>query len=194
MEGGSFPISSVSINEEKIIIDFIRGPGTTGNPTGLSFIGHDNQAAPILVNDRGIGLLYFSNLAIKPAEGPVSQTCSDPYERISLLGTELKMNADIKALISTPLDTDRFYFIAKNPNRGVKVELSNLPADFDLYLYDSRGKLIESSKNSGKTSELIQLDNVKKKERYTIYVVGKNGAFHSKNCYSLKLSFAKPGE
>lgn len=194
LEGGVFPITGISINKNNIIIDFIRGPGTDGNPTGLSFIGHDNQAAPILVNEQGIGLLYFSNLAIKPAEGPVSQNCSDPYERISLLGTELKMNSSIKALISNPLDTDRFYFNAKNPNRGLKVELTNLPADFDIYLYDSRGKLISSSIQTGQNNELIELDNVKKKERYTIYVVGKNGAYHAKNCYSLKLSFKKEGD
>lgn len=191
LEGGVFPITGIAINKNNIIIDFIRGPGTNGNPTGLSFIGHDNQAAPILINEQGIGLLYFSNLAIKPAEESVSQNCSDPYERISFFGTELKMNSTIRALISNPLDTDRFYFNAKNPNRGLKIELSNLPADFDIYLYDSRGKLISSSINNGQNNELIELDKVKKKERYTIYVVGKNGAFHAKNCYSLKLSFKK---
>lgn len=194
LEGGNFIVTGVAIDKNKITLDFVRASGTTGNPSGLSFIGHDNQSAPILINERGIGLLHFHNLAIKPATPSTTKNCSDPYERISLFGTELKMNSSIKALISNPLDTDRFYFIGKNPNRGVKIDLTGLPADFDIYLYDPLGRLVGSSTNSGTTNESISLETVKKKTRYTIYVVGKNGAFHAKDCYSLKLNYIKEGK
>jgi hypothetical protein len=194
LEGGSFAITSVVINNNKVIIDFSRNPGTSNNPTGLSFIAHDNNSAPMLVNNRGIGLLYFYNLPIGPLEGSISAVCKDPYERISLLGTELKMNSKIKALISSPLDNDRFYFHAKNNKKGLKLELTNLPADYDVYLYDSRGKLIESSTKDGQTDETIVLNETKKKERYTIYISGKKGAFNTQSCYTLKLNYKKEND
>ncbi|WP_290794339.1 T9SS type A sorting domain-containing protein [Flavihumibacter sp. UBA7668] len=194
LEGGSFTITSVVINDNKVIIDFSRNPGTNNNPTGLSFIAHDNNSAPMLINNRGIGLLYFYNLPIGPLEGSTSAVCKDQYERLSLLGTQLKMKSKIKALISSPLDNDRFYFHAKNNKKGLKLELTNLPADYDVYLYDSRGKLIESSTKDGQTDETIVLDETKKKERYTIYISGKKGAFDANSCYTLKLNYKKEND
>jgi hypothetical protein len=187
LEGGNFPITNVSINGNNVDIDFIRTAGTNGNPTGLSFVGHDNQSAPMLVNERGIGLLYFYNLPIavppRKPEGP----CNDPYERLSLLGTEIKMNSTIKALISSVLDTDRFYFDANKNNKGIRIELTDLPADYDIYLYNSLGKQVGVSKKPGKADEVIKIDEITKKERFTILVVGKNGAHDHKKCYTLKL-------
>lgn len=192
LEGGDFEITSLVINDNKVVMDFIRNPGTTNDPTGLSFIGHDNTSAPMLVNNKGIGLLYFNNLPIGALEDPGSAPCTDPYERLfSLLGTELKMKSTIKALISNQLDTDRFYFYAKNNKKGLKLDLINLPADYDIYLYDSRGKLVGSSTNDGQADERIELDETKKKERYTILVAGKRGAFNGKSCYTLKLNYKK---
>lgn len=189
LEGGSFPITNVSVSGNNVLISFIRSSGTNGNPSALSYIGHDNAAAPILLNERGIGLLYFANLPIGDPEGGSEEPteCSDPYERLSLLGTELKMNTTIKALISSPLDSDRFYFNSNTNKSGVKIELVNLPADYDIYLYNSKGKLVESSTNRGQEDELILLKQTKKKERYTILVTGKRGAFNATNCYTLKL-------
>ena len=77
------------------------------------------------------------------------------------------------------------------PAFNIPDDLTNLPADYDVYLYDSRGKLIESSTKDGQTDETIVLNETKKKERYTIYISGKKGSFDAKSCYTLKLNYKK---
>jgi hypothetical protein len=60
--------------------------------------------------------------------------------------------------------------------------LSNLPADYDLRLYNSAGTLLYSSENGGTTSETITYNNAPV-ATYYIRVVGYNGAFSSSACY-----------
>jgi hypothetical protein len=69
----------------------------------------------------------------------------------------------------------------------VAVDLTTLPADYDLRLYSSTGKLLKSSLKTGTTNERIFYNN-NKAASYTIQVSGYNGAFDPNNCYNLLVS------
>ena len=63
--------------------------------------------------------------------------------------------------------------------------LSNLPADYDLRLYNSAGTLLSTSANGGNASEQIKYNNAPV-GTYYIRVYGYNGVFNSSTCYTLR--------
>ena len=64
------------------------------------------------------------------------------------------------------------------------VNLTTLPADYDLYLYNASGTLIAQSTNSNTKNEAISY-NVKTKGNYYIKVVGYGGAYNATKAYTL---------
>ena len=65
------------------------------------------------------------------------------------------------------------------------VTLSNLPADYDLYVYNKSLKLVGSSTNTGTSNEVVIYNSNARKATYYIKVVGKNGAYNTSQCYNL---------
>lgn len=111
-------------------------------------------------------------------------TCSDTYESNNTLSAAktIAVNTNIPALIGTSTDIDWFKFTNTSTQKNIRVTLSNLPADYDLRLYNSAGTLLYSSENGGTTSESITYNNAPV-ATYYIRVVGYNGAFSSSACY-----------
>ncbi|MBN2390919.1 MAG: DNRLRE domain-containing protein [Anaerolineae bacterium] len=115
-------------------------------------------------------------------------TCSDPQEPNDTFGEAFLISAGVEYLgcIPTPSDLDYFRFDVA-PNTAISVELFNLPANYDLYLYDPAQVLLDSSANGGTTSEMVE---------YTTGLAG--GQFYAKvqssgewdlyNPYALKLT------
>lgn len=189
LEGGSYTINSVSLSGNNVIIDFTRNSGTITNPTGLSYLGHSGGAAPVLANSNGIGLLYFLGFPINSSEPPPPPACTDLYETSGKNGAVIGVNNTIKALISSPSDIDKFQFKTDNRSRHIKISLFNLPADYDIKLQNSKGKLIRSSVNTGTTPEVIVYSGALK-TGYRLEISGKNGAFNVSECYSLKVELS----
>ena len=179
LEGGNFTITDINLSGSNIIIDFARNPGSITNPTGLSFLGHEGNAAPILVNNNGIGLLYFSNISIG------YEACTDKYENRNIKGAHIKFNKPINALISSSNDVDVFNFKTNKNIEQVKINLTNLPADYDLFLYNEKWELAGSSILDGNSPEQILINNTGKKDEFLIVIKGKNGAFDKDDCYQL---------
>lgn len=188
LEGGSYAINNVSLSGNNVTINFTRNSGTITNPTGLSYLGHSGGAAPILTNSSGIGLLYFMGFPINTSEPP-PPSCTDPYEGSGKNGALIGVNNTITALISSSADIDKFQFKTDNRSRYIKISLFNLPADYDLKLQNSKGKLIRSSANTGTTPEVILYTGALK-TGYRLEISGKNGAFNSTVCYSLKVEIS----
>ena len=67
--------------------------------------------------------------------------------------------------------------------------LTNLPADYDLKLYNSAGTLINTSQNGGTTSESIVLNNATV-GTYYVHVYGYSGAFSASACYTINASIS----
>lgn len=116
-------------------------------------------------------------------------TCTDTYESNNTSSTAktIARNTDITALIGTSTDKDYFKFTTTSTTGfKVKIDLTNLPADYDLKLY--RGTtLVGTSQNTGTTAEQL-IYNYTAAATYTVYVYGYNSAFNASSCYTLRAS------
>ena len=86
-----------------------------------------------------------------------SDNCLDIYEFNNTFSTakEISINTAITALIDNQHDNG--YFIIKNTElkRDIKINLTNLPADYDVRIYDVNRQVIGSSTKSGTSDEKI---------------------------------------
>jgi hypothetical protein len=120
-------------------------------------------------------------------QAAVSTSCTDTYESNNSLSAAktISVNANISALLNTSTDVDWFKFSNTSTAKNIRVTLSNLPADYDLRLYNSAGTLLFTSANGGNAVEQIKYNNAPV-GTYYIRVYGYNGAFNASTCYTLK--------
>jgi hypothetical protein len=91
----------------------------------------------------------------------------------------ISLNTDIDGKISSATDTD-FYSFSIKPKTTATVNLTNLPADYDIYLYKNAQAAFGNSKNTGTSSEAL----TKSFATGTFYVkvIAKKKAFDVYNC------------
>jgi len=118
-----------------------------------------------------------------------ASTCSDPYEpnNSSSAYKTIAVNTDIDALISSTTDADWYRFSTTSPNTNIQVNLTNLPADYDVRLYRSNLTTLATGQNGGTTSESIKR-NTSSPATYYVRVYGYNGAFNTTQCYRLRVN------
>ncbi|MBL0046978.1 MAG: fibronectin type III domain-containing protein [Bacteroidetes bacterium] len=116
-------------------------------------------------------------------------TCSDAYEanNSSSAAKVIPMNTDITALINKSSDVDWYKFTTVAPNTKVKVTVTNLPADYDVKMYNSSVTLLYTSQNGGTTSEQIIRNSTTATTLY-LKVYGYSSAFNASSCYTLRVS------
>ncbi len=112
-------------------------------------------------------------------------SCVSAYEANETLATSasLAVNTTISAAIGTASDID-YYKFTTTATSNLSIVLSNLPADFDMYIYNAAGTQIGSSAGTT-TSETVNL-NSQAAGTYYIKVIGYNGANSTTVCYNLK--------
>jgi len=120
-------------------------------------------------------------------QATISTSCTDSYETNNTLSAAklIAVNTNITALLNTSTDVDWFKFSNTSTAKNIRVTLSNLPADYDLRLYNSAGTLLSTSANGGNASEQIKYNNAPV-GTYYIRVYGYNGVFNSSTCYTLR--------
>jgi hypothetical protein len=91
----------------------------------------------------------------------------------------------VNSQIATASDVDWYKFTNTAAQSNIYITLSNLPGDYDVYLYNSAGTLIGSSTAGGTTSEAI-IFNTSTVGTYYVRVIGYNGAFSTSVCYKLR--------
>ncbi|MBK7938926.1 MAG: T9SS type A sorting domain-containing protein [Lewinellaceae bacterium] len=126
-----------------------------------------------------------------------SGSCADQYETNNSLSTAkvVPVNTAFTAKIATSTDKDYNKFSNTSATRNIKIELTTLPADYDLRLYrkntnNNNYTLLASSLNAGTASELITYNTTTVSSNYVAYVFGYNGAFSASQCYTLKVSLS----
>lgn len=89
--------------------------------------------------------------------------------------------------IGTSTDQDWFKFTTGGTGT-ISLSLTNLPGDYDLYLYDSSGTQLAASTQSGTTAESI---SYAASAAGTFYakVVGYNGAMSTTQAYALTATY-----
>ncbi|HYF30907.1 MAG TPA: zinc-dependent metalloprotease family protein [Chitinophagaceae bacterium] len=118
---------------------------------------------------------------------PIGGGCTtnfEPNESLAAAAT-VATNTTHSAGITTTTDKDWFAFTLSGTN-NLNITLSNLPADYDIILYNSAGTEIRRSENAGTTSESI-VNNNTAAGTYYIQVFGYNGANSTTVCYNLNI-------
>jgi hypothetical protein len=115
--------------------------------------------------------------------------CTDAYESNNTLSAAraISTNTDIIGLINSTTDKDWFRFSTTSPNTNIRINLTNLPADYDIRLYNSSGTQLAISQNGSTTSEQI-IRNTTTAATYYIQVYGYNGANSTTVCYNLRVN------
>ena len=115
--------------------------------------------------------------------------CTDSYESNNTSNNAkiLTLGTAITASIGTATDVDWFKFTTPNTNASnVRITLYNLPANYDVYLYNKNLNLLGSGTSLLTASETIIYNTTSTRQNYYVKVVGVSGAFSSTQCYTLK--------
>jgi Secretion system C-terminal sorting domain/Fibronectin type III domain len=132
--------------------------------------------------NEGTGLYAQASFVTAP---PV---CNDVYEPNDESGQarSITFGTTISAGISSTNDVDWFKVtMPNNPNTPLLVTLINLPADYDLYVYNKNLMLVGSSANIGASNETVSYYSHIRSAAYYVKVIGKNGAYNVGQCYNL---------
>lgn len=117
--------------------------------------------------------------------------CSDTWETNNNKNTAktIPVNTEITALIGSTTDNDWYKFTNTSSQRNVKIEMYNLPFDYDVRLYRGNTQ-VGISQNGGTASELIIYNNTQSATTYYVRAYGYNGAYSTTQCYNLKASIS----
>ncbi len=112
-------------------------------------------------------------------------SCTDVYEpnEARNRAKTIPVNTNINAKIGTSTDVDWFKFSTTTSQKNLVVSLTDLPANYTLELYDSKGNLLVTSANGSTTNEQVSY-NASKAATYYLRVYGVNSAT-SASCYTL---------
>lgn len=118
---------------------------------------------------------------------PISGGCTTNFEPNETQGAAagVATNTTHSAAITTTTDKDWYSFTISGTN-NLNIALTNLPADYDLILYNSAGTELARSENGGTTSESI-VTNSSAAGTYYVQVFGYNGALSTTVCYNLNI-------
>lgn len=111
--------------------------------------------------------------------------CTDIYESNNTSSTakNLVPNANITAKIGTTTDVDWFKFVNTTAKKNIRISLTNLPDDYDVFLFRNNVQ-VASSENGGTDNEEI-VYNTSIVGTYRVKIIGYDGVFDNTNCYSL---------
>lgn len=117
-------------------------------------------------------------------------SCIDNYEpnNSRSQSASIPTDVDVFSMIGSAGDNDYFVITTTNAAPKLRIDLTNLPFDYDLKLYRSNGRQIGGSQKAGTTSEVIRYNTATEGSTYFIYVYGYNGANSNSQCYTLKAS------
>ena len=115
-------------------------------------------------------------------------TCPSSYDNVSNdnfnKAQQIPLNTDVKGKISPSADKDVYKFTITNGGT-ITISLTNLPADYDIKLFNGSQTQVAVSQSSGTTSEAINYTALS--GTYYVRVYGYNGANSSSVCYNLKV-------
>ncbi|MEO8406509.1 MAG: T9SS type A sorting domain-containing protein, partial [Chitinophagaceae bacterium] len=114
-------------------------------------------------------------------------TCQTAYESNNTQATaaSVPVNTALSASIGSNGDID-YYTFTTSATSNFNITLTNLPGDYDLFLYNSAGTQVASSEAGGTTSETINSTS-RPAGVYYVKVIGFNGAFSTTVCYNLNI-------
>lgn len=148
------------------------------------------QAATDLFGASSNEVTAVSNAWTNVGVGGSTSSTSDAYEpndSLSAAYGPIASGTVYNGYIGSGTDVDWFKFTT-SASGTLSLSLTNLPADYDLYLYNSTGTQIAYSYNGGTTSESISY-SASSTGTFYVKVVGYNGANSTTQAYALKATY-----
>ena len=130
---------------------------------------------------------YSTIAQFKTLSTYTNESCNDLYEPNNSFTTAkiAPVNIAFNATIGTNSDNDYFVFKTTDEQKNIRINLSNLPYDYDVRLYNVNHKLIASSTKYDRTDEKIVINDAPVGYYYVrIYSNGKSSAAI---CYRLSI-------
>lgn len=170
------------------------GTGTTTG-TSASFTGltastqYEFQVQAVCGSTTGSysGSANFTTLSSGGGGG-----CTETFEPNNSRSSSLPLtavNTDLSSQISTSTDNDWYRFANTSATRNIRVDLTNLPADYDLQLYQNN-TLRRTSQNDATNPEVAIWNTTTVASNWYARVYGYNGAFSTTQCYTLRISLS----
>lgn len=170
------------------------GTGTTTG-TSASFTGltastqYEFQVQAVCGSTTGSysGSANFTTLSSGGGGG-----CTETFEPNNSRSSSLPLtavNTDLSSQISTSTDNDWYRFANTSATRNIRVDLTNLPADYDLQLYQNN-TLRRTSQNDATNPEVAIWNTNTVASNWYARVYGYNGAFSTTQCYTLRISLS----
>ncbi len=164
--------------------------GTSVNFTGLTAsTQYEFQVQAVCGSTTGSysGSANFTTLSSGGGGG-----CTETFEPNNSRSGSLPLtavNTNLSSQISTSTDQDWYRFANTSATRNIRVDLTTLPADYDVQLYQNN-TLRGTSQNDGTTSEVITWNTTTVASNWYVRVYGYNGAFSNTQCYTLRISLS----
>jgi Pregnancy-associated plasma protein-A/Secretion system C-terminal sorting domain/Fibronectin type III domain len=118
-----------------------------------------------------------------------SSSCLDAYESNNTFSTAYNIitGTGYQAKICSSTDVDWYKFTTASPKKNFRVDLTNLPADYDVFVYNSNNSMVAQSVNKGTTSESL-VKNPSGYGTWYVMVVGYKGAYNTSTKYTIKVT------
>lgn len=167
----------------------VSGPWTTVNTTSTS------------VNITGLSAstIYYWQVRTNCSSGSSTYSssqfttlpagCTDQYGSNNTFASAapISIGTNVNAEIAPAGEADYFVFSTSGSQKNIKVTLTNLPANYNLTLYNSKGNQLLTSTNAGTSNETI-VYNTNKAATYYVKVFGAtSGDYSSTQCYTLQV-------
>jgi hypothetical protein len=136
-----------------------------------------------------------SNFSSSATFTTLSNSCADTYEPNNSRSGSLPLipiAAEINARISTATDRDWYRFANTAAQRNIRIDLFNLPADYDLQFFQNATRRA-TSQNDATNPEFIIFNTNTVASNWYAYVYGYNGAFNNTSCYTLRVTLSSSG-
>ena len=181
----TYTISYKESNSTTWIDAAINIGSTSFTLNGLSAATSYDWKVYALCNDA---INYITYVGASAQASFTTLACNDVYEtnNTSSQAKTISLGTPVFANISSATDIDWFKIsTANNSGNMLQVTLSNLPADYDLYVYNKNLVLVGSSLATGTSNEIVVYNSPGRRATYYIKVIGKNGVYNTTQCYSL---------
>jgi hypothetical protein len=157
--------------------------------TGYAIGNNTFTAQTTLVNGGADGNVNNNGLTVNF----VYSTCAndnEPSNNSSSTPAALTLNATKASQIGSATDADFYRFTTTANAPKLRITLSNLPGDYDVFLYNSLssgaiGSIVARGENGGTTAENVVYNAATTGRTYYLRVFGYGGAFSTAQCYNL---------
>jgi hypothetical protein len=160
-------------------VDFY--PNTPGGP-GPTALGSDWETLQSL-GENATQRLYFTIFNVTPDSPMSSYTRVDTFNDIE---ETVETNNTSNALDSVVLPDEDWFAVFEDAGFDITVNLSSLPFDYDVEIYDENLVFLDDSANAGTTNESVTV-TAPTTGLHFIRIFGYNGARSSSDPYQLDI-------